>query len=297
MKFKAHLASARRYKGYCHERQLPSFPVTLSPVQRWLCSHVRSNKGSAKSLSSLIAALKHYSRLHRMPWLDEADTVTLRYLCQELHLLDQIPSNQKQPLTMALLYRMQRRLTSSTADLQTSTMLWMGHDGLLRIDEIIRDHRVMDITWDRGRRGFSLRLWRDKTHRQGHFLSIHFSLRPGPCAVRSLYLLFQRRNLWSNPEAILFPAMASSKSLSVSPAYLRLKIKQLVSAIGLNSKAFSAHSLRAGGATDLFVLRVPYGIIKKMGRWKSECFLLYYRDEEDVNQAVFQAFATLAKAA
>lgn len=59
---------------------------------------------------------------------------------------------------------------------------------------------------------------------------------------------------------------------------------------------YSGHSLRAGGATDLFASRVPYGIIKRLGRWKGESFLIYYRDEADVNQAVFAAFDALAEA-
>lgn len=65
--------------------------------------------------------------------------------------------------------------------------------------------------------------------------------------------------------------------------------------IGLNPELYSGHSLRAGGATDLFVAKVPYPIIKKAGRWKSDAALLYYRDEEDVAQVVTKAFEMLGK--
>ena len=47
-------------------------------------------------------------------------------------------------------------------------------------------------------------------------------------------------------------------------------------------------------ATARFVLRVPYAIIKRMGRWRSDAFLVYYRDEEDVNRAVARGFHRLA---
>ena len=56
---------------------------------------------------------------------------------------------------------------------------------------------------------------------------------------------------------------------------------------------YSGHSLRAGGATDLFVKRVPYYLIKKMGRWKSDAALLYYRSDKDVYEAVRKAFGEL----
>ena len=49
------------------------------------------------------------------------------------------------------------------------------------------------------------------------------------------------------------------------------------------------------GATDLFVQRVPYFIIKKMGRWKSEAAMIYYHCDDDVRQAVAVAFDNLAK--
>ena len=72
------------------------------------------------------------------------------------------------------------------------------------------------------------------------------------------------------------------------------RIKKVVQLIGLDPSSYSNHSLRAGGATDLFVARVPYSIIKKMGRWKSDAALLYYRDEEDVRLAVAEAFSRMS---
>ena len=55
-------------------------------------------------------------------------------------------------------------------------------------------------------------------------------------------------------------------------------IKFSVERIGLSGGNFAGHSLRAGGATDLFAAGVPYPVIKKFGRWKSDAALLYYRD-------------------
>jgi hypothetical protein len=58
----------------------------------------------------------------------------------------------------------------------------------------------------------------------------------------------------------------------------------------LDSSLYSGHSFRAGGATDLFTSRVPYNIIKKFGRWKSDAALKYYRDDMDVATTVSYAF-------
>ena len=80
-----------------------------------------------------------------------------------------------------------------------------------------------------------------------------------------------------------------------SGSWWRKVIKTCCASIGLDSTRYSGHSLRAGRATDLFVARVPYYIIKKMGRWKSDAAMLYYRDDEDIRDAVTEAFTNLYK--
>ena len=70
-------------------------------------------------------------------------------------------------------------------------------------------------------------------------------------------------------------------------------VKWYCGKVGLDDRYYSGHSLKAGGATDLFVARVPCYIIKKMGRWKSEAAMLYYRCDEDVEHAVAEAVAKL----
>ena len=61
--------------------------------------------------------------------------------------------------------------------------------------------------------------------------------------------------------------------------------------IGENPDNYAGHSFRAGGATELFNRRVPYPIIKKFGRWKSDSALDYYRDEDETGKAVAKAFS------
>ncbi len=63
--------------------------------------------------------------------------------------------------------------------------------------------------------------------------------------------------------------------------------------VGLDKQFYSGHSLRAWGATDLFVAKVPYPIIKKAGRWKSDAGLVYHRDDDDVAKVLTEAFHML----
>lgn len=80
-------------------------------------------------------------------------------------------------------------------------------------------------------------------------------------------------------EEPLFPSYCTT-------VWLRQQIKRQVARLGMDPKRYANHSLRAGGATDLFVARVPYYVIKKAGRWQSDAAMIYYRDDEDVEKAV-----------
>ena len=82
----------------------------------------------------------------------------------------------------------------------------------------------------------------------------------------------------------LYPSRRSSKE-----AFSEL-IKSGVGSIGLDRTLFSGHSCRAGGATDLFAAGVPYYVVKRYGRWKSDAALIYYRCESSIAQCAAKAF-------
>ena len=120
-------------------------------------------------------------------------------------------------------------------------------------------------------------------------------------AVKMLRLWWARWGLKGKPDcAIVFPNVEGRAQQlgdgTVSLDWLRQRIKRFALRIGLDPKNYSGHSLRAGGATDLFVARVPYFIIKRMGRWKSDAAMIYYRADDDVRRAVKKAFSQMAKA-
>ena len=85
----------------------------------------------------------------------------------------------------------------------------------------------------------------------------------------------------------VFPASANRD-------WLVSLIKRSVKKLGLNPTFYSGHSLRASGATDLLVARVPYFIVKKYGRWKSDVAMIYYRDDEDMKRELKRALGALS---
>jgi integrase len=172
-------------------------------------------------------------------------------------------------------------------------LLFTGHNGLLRIGELLCGLQVSDVIWDSDLLGFQIFLERTKTGRSGPGVYVAFRDHGSISAVSLMRDWFDDNDLWSCHTSHIFPSSRGGEfdfSKTMSQDHFRKVIAAWTHSIGLDSTKYSGHSLRAGGATDLFTMRVPYYIIKKMGRWVSDAALCYYRDDEDVIVSVTEAF-------
>jgi len=259
-------------------------------VQR--CSDLR---GSAKSLMAWFRQLRTYSSIHHFEWLDSSGERTVLKIIKHLESEDLAPTRRMSPMLQELLSSIFR---VSTVPNITKLVCAIGHDGLLRGGELCSGLLVSDHQWSSSRKSVTIQLKRTKTHRSGG--SQFVTLRDyGPLsAVRRLRSHFDRYHLWEKPSSIVYPAFVRDRldwTRSLSTPQLRSMIKVAIKAIGLDPSNYANHSLRAGGATDLFRCGVYYPTIKKFGRWQTDCALIYYRDDEGVSNAVFQGFAKLAR--
>lgn len=287
------------YEEFCLHIRLEAYPVTFETLGKFACRHVINNKGSTRSLRGLISAIKTECLRLRKPYLDHTDHLALSKLIGRLIFNDLSGGRRKRPLQLQHLVSIVRKLDLSVdSNLLTALVLYGGHDGLLRGGELLSGILVCDVLWGSGKKSLDLQIDRTKTHRSGEAIAVPYTDIGGINFVSLLRTWFERHGLSNQPTNHIFPVLTRSKSLdfskSMAAASLRYRIKKMVVRIGLDPKHYSNHSLRAGGATDLFVARTPYFIIKKMGRWKSDAALLYFRDDEDVRLAVAEAFVRMS---
>jgi hypothetical protein len=297
---KAAESQTKRFKEWCLKNSLPP-QFSYETLTGYICHHVHKNAGSTKSVSNVLASLKGHCLRSAGEWIGASESFRLAEFVRMMKFRDFTASSQKRPLQLHHLISFVRKWDLNVpALLELATLLFTGHHGLLRSAELLSKRRVKDIFWSPDRSEFAIMLDRTKTLRSGQGVFVSFRDHPGLSAVKLLRAWFDQQGLWENDDLHVFPPRRGSgfdfsKTLSVDS--FRKMIKKVVKENGLDPKRYSGHSLRAGGATDLFVGRVPLYIIKKMGRWASDAVLIYFRDDEDVCDAVTSCFGKAAMAA
>jgi len=216
-------------------------------------------------------------------------------MVRQLKFHDITESRRKRPLQQELLLQIIEGWDlDNLSELIVATMFFLAHNGLLRSGELTSGLTTDHILWDKDKNGFILLLLRTKTVREGPPIQIPFWDFGGINAVSLMRKLFEARGLWRKHHSHLFPARKRNKQYddmaTPSSSWFRVQVKKAVAAVGLDPRLYSGHSFRAGGATDLFVAKTPYYVIKKRGRWLSDAAMIYYRDDDDVLEAVCNAF-------
>jgi hypothetical protein len=286
---------AKSYEDYCRLLELPPWPPRFETIASFLCQHACNNNGSTRSVSNVKSMLKKECAAKGFNWLGEAEEGLWKEILRDLRLEDYSVSRRKRPLLRKLIQAIIAKLDlRDPVQLYLAMLLEVGHNGLLRSGELLSGIKVIEVIWNSKRDGFKIFVRKTKA---GKAVYVDYRMCGITCGVTLMKRWFDVHDLWGKMESPIFPAMTSQRKFDFSKTaslnWFRKRIKQAVLMIGLDPTQYSGHSLRAGGATDLFVARVPYYVIKKKGRWLSDAAMIYYRDEEDVEEAVFGAFSEM----
>ncbi len=265
---------------------------------------VSRNNGSTRSIANVKSHLRVHCRLSSLGWMDEAGQARLLLLERSLRFEDYGSGQRKRPLVMALLTRLFEMLALEIpTQLQLATTLAVGHNGLLRGGELWSRWLVEDVIWHGDGLGFGLQLGRTKTHRTGGPVTITYRSfdRKVLSAVNLMRRWFDIKGLWGRQKDLVFPGFRyrggecfeDEKAEGNKRTWIKF-FRSYLSKLGCDSKEYAGHSLRAGGATDLFNSGMTMVSIMKVGRWKTvEAALLYFRDDMVIAEEVAKFFAQL----
>ena len=198
---------------------------------------------------------------------------------------------QAAPLTYDLLSSIIHLLSSSQDHLLIASALTLQFFACLRASELCTDltnhiiPRRADVSFNSSSSSLIMlyTVHSSKTAPQGFTVHVGCSRTP-ICAV-----CIMRLYLTTFPAPSSDPLFQFSSSQHLTYNHYNRIIKHLVQAIGLDPSIYSSHSLRAGAATQAARAGLAPEAIKRLGRWKSQAYMLYMRPSPD-------AYADLAPA-
>lgn len=282
------------------------FPVCRRGVSEFLVAFVGERGGSSKSVGHIVSSLVVYSHYNNLPWLNASAQHRVKDLIKELQFHDPFPVKQVLPIMVALVEEMADTMDlTQPSELLAAMSMALCHNSLMRSGELMSGIMVEDIEWDHAGRSLTVALFRTKTHRRYGTACIKVVDYPGRSAYKLVKRWFDMWGLWGVHKAFLIPRRDRGHRATASydfakPAtigWFKRVISFYLVKVGRDPTRYSGHSFRAGGATDLFAIGMPYPQIKKMGRWKSDAAMRYYRDEQEVADAAASAFGRRLMAA
>jgi integrase len=299
-------STIKTYSAVCNQLSVPAFPCSWLSVGLFFTAYCRVNKAS--NLPNLLSHLKRFSAENGLPWLSEYDAFRVSQTRRGLEKLDRRPVKRKNPITGHILKQFTTAMNvSALPDLQFLTMAWLAHDGLLRASELCA-LRVRDVYWAPTAQPIAtIYIHASKANKTGEAERVPIRPYGMISAAVVLRAYFNAMGFDSSClDAPLFPALQpviddcwgvryTASDVAVSKETFRALTREAISLIGLeNPSDYSGHSYRSGGATDLWDGACRPRLIQLQGRWKSDAFKLYIRDNIDQRAAeVCAAFASL----
>ena len=301
------------YVACCEQMGIAAWPPSYESVTRFMSVHCKAGLSanslgtleSALKAQGLVEALKATDERKRVPWMSETEERALKLWKRGAHREYGKPPNRRPGLTVDLLQKMV--LVTNFDDLkevQHLTMAWVAHDALLRHRELAA-LEVTDVWWDPGSETCRLTITDSKCNKGKDKVKevVHLIPYGDVSGYALLKYLWNRRQLASRPAGVfVFEALgglgSGPRAAAPKPAYvdwMRLTLQK----VGVRQAgAYTGHSCRAGGATDLFRAGIPARLIQLAGRWKSEAYLIYIRDHPVARaRATFQGFERVSRSA
>lgn len=265
------------------------FPVTFTKVGLYLVQYCHIFGNTTRSIPSLLSNLKRSNRAHGFMWLNEIDKARLDDVIAGLKKYDRSVPARKLPMTHSVLADVQRAAEmSKLAHYQHITMARVAKDALLRGGELVKLRRC-DVLWSEDKQRVKLRIVLSKANKVGapEYVTItDYGSTSGVAFLREYFRLMGFITAGDPSVLPLWPVVTLDGKAFLSTPMSKLKFvalaRNLLAKAGYKAKSYSGHSYRSGGATDLWDShRCRPLTIKLHGRWKSDAYCLYIRDNPD----------------
>ena len=294
----------RRYLEFCNSIRQLGYPASYISVAGFISMFVEQHNGSSKSINNIISAIHVMCHYINVKWLSDADTYQLNKIKKQLHLNDTIAIKRRSPIILGVIRHAIINIwnLNNMVDLLIATMSLCAHNGLLRAQDLFSGIKVKNVSWNFENKSVTIHMKPGKVAKDGSGFKVYIKDFLGPSFYKFIHQWFNINKLWYKNELYIFPKiiiptktfpnLTMDFNQNASRPWFHKQIMNMLSSLNMDSSLYSLHSFRAGGATDLFMVGIPYPKIQKYGRWKSDAALVYYRDEMEIATSVAIAFGS-----
>jgi len=269
------------WEKWATQQSVPPLPAPPRSVAEYLAHLASGKRWAASSTAQALWAINrtHTAHGYAAPGHDPEVHAVLAGIRRKT---PRAPKQQR-PLTIEDFSRLPRTMLPPQTALaaRNLALLLLGFAACLRRSELA----ALDVA-DISSVGTSLavRIRTSKTDPTGTgaIVMVPASLRyPSCCPVRLLYAWLSLRTMTPGPLFLAFTGKhLVAPARRISPTVVDKLVKQAASTLGLDSRLYGSHSLRAGGATYLSRMGVTVQAIARHGRWRSLDMVLHYcRDD------------------
>ena len=283
LRFSTHrtYSSAQRfYIAFCQLYKLPVVPASEGTILRFIAY------AYSKSLSpnTIQVYLSGVTSLHTLNGWPAPPTNSYRSKLAIKAIQDIGPTPvRSNPITYQLLCYIIQAMPDGPDQLLYRTMLLLGFYGALRGVEycaVSVDGTIVAPYWYQlqfvhsgTNLGMVYTIPKTKTTSQPVKVAIGCAQVP-QCAVCTMvkYIHYQHNHVGIHPNLFMF---THSNGRPVTKDTLNSVIKQAIATLGLPTKGYTTHSLRAGAATTASQAGLTDNQIKQLGHWSSNAFSTY----------------------
>ena len=213
---------------------------------------------------------------------------------------DSAPSRVRLPVTASIMLHLKQAWNvAPTSNRYKATLLWaaccLGYFGFMRAGEFTVGKlkepaiiRVADVAVDSHSSPSMVRvhLRRSKTDPFGKGIHIYLGKTDLPlCPVVAILGYLAIRPPGEGPLFILEDGSPLTKEHFVK------EVKAALSAVQISHQGYTGHSFRIGAATAAASAGVPAHVIKMLGRWNSDAYMLYIRTPRETLAAISRSLA------
>lgn len=233
------------FSGWCSEHDLAAMPADARTVALYLASLADVAKVSTITRRLAAIAYAHRSNGAASPTEHPAVMATMAGIRRR----HGAPARQAAPISVAMLARMVEALPPTVAGRRDAALLLLGFAAALRRSDLVSlDYG--DLAW--GHDGLTVTLRRSKTDQtgEGRQIGVPYGSRPSTCPVRTTEAWCQAGRISEGPLFRSVDRHGRVGTARLTPRAVNGIVAKAVASIGVDPSGYSAHSLRAGLATE-----------------------------------------------